>query len=56
MKIKLLHTIISNVTSLTMSLTSMSMESEGEMILTGKTEELGEKPVPVPFCPSQILF
>jgi hypothetical protein len=29
----------------------MSMESYGEMILTGKTEELGEKTVPVPFYP-----
>jgi hypothetical protein len=27
------------------------MESHGGMILTGKTEELGEKPVPVPLCP-----
>jgi hypothetical protein len=25
------------------------------MILTGKTEEHGEKPVPVPLCPLQIL-
>jgi hypothetical protein len=33
---------------------SMSMESHGGMILTGKTEELGEKPVPVPLCPPQI--
>jgi hypothetical protein len=26
----------------------MNMESHGGMILTGETEELGEKPVPVP--------
>jgi hypothetical protein len=30
------------------------MESHGGMILTGETEELGEKPVPVPLCPPQI--
>jgi hypothetical protein len=29
----------------------MNMESHHGMILTGKTEELGEKPVPVPLCP-----
>jgi hypothetical protein len=29
----------------------MSLESDGGMIFTGKTEELGEKPVPVPLCP-----
>jgi hypothetical protein len=28
-----------------------SMESHGGMILTGATEELGEKLVPVPLCP-----
>jgi hypothetical protein len=28
--------------------------AHGGMILKGKTEELGEKPVPVPFCPPQI--
>jgi hypothetical protein len=33
----------------------MSLESDGGMIyLQGKTEELGEKPVPVPLCPPQI--
>jgi hypothetical protein len=26
------------------------MENHGGMILTGKTEEIGEKPVPVPYC------
>jgi hypothetical protein len=31
-----------------------SLESDGGMILTGKTEELGENPVPVPLCPPQI--
>jgi hypothetical protein len=30
----------------------MIMEKDGGMILTGKTEELGEKPVPVSLCPS----
>jgi hypothetical protein len=30
------------------------MESYGGMILTGKTEEFGEKPVPVPLYPPQI--
>jgi hypothetical protein len=30
------------------------MESHGGMILTGGNEELGEKPVPVPLCPSKI--
>jgi hypothetical protein len=29
----------------------MNMESHGEMILTEKTEELGEKLIPVPLCP-----
>jgi hypothetical protein len=33
----------------------MSLESDGGMIYwQGKTEELGEKPVPVPLCPPQI--
>jgi hypothetical protein len=32
----------------------MSMESHDAMILTGKIEELGEKPVPVPLCSTQI--
>jgi hypothetical protein len=32
----------------------MSLESGGGMILTGETEGLGEKPVPVPLCPQQI--
>jgi hypothetical protein len=32
----------------------MSVDSDGGMILTGKTEELGEKPVPVPLFPPQI--
>jgi hypothetical protein len=26
------------------------MDSHGGMILTGKTEELGEKPLPMPIC------
>jgi hypothetical protein len=30
------------------------MERDGGMILTGKTEELGEKPVPVKNCPAEI--
>jgi hypothetical protein len=30
------------------------MEFHCGMILTGKTEELGEKPFPVPLCPPQI--
>jgi hypothetical protein len=30
------------------------MENDGGMILTGETEELGEKPVPVSLCPPQI--
>jgi hypothetical protein len=34
----------------------MSAKSHGGMILTGKTEELGEKPVPVPLCPPQIPY
>jgi hypothetical protein len=29
-------------------------EAHSGMILTGKTKELGEKPVPVPLCPPQI--
>jgi hypothetical protein len=29
----------------------MSMESNGGMILTGKTEELVENPVPEALCP-----
>jgi hypothetical protein len=33
----------------------MSMESHGGMILTKETKKRGEKPVPVPLCPSQIL-
>jgi hypothetical protein len=32
----------------------MSIKSHGGMILTGKTEEHREKPVPVPRCPPQI--
>jgi hypothetical protein len=33
----------------------MSIDSHGEMIQTGKTEELREKkPVSVPLCPTQI--
>jgi hypothetical protein len=32
----------------------MRMEGHGVMIWTGKLEELGEKPVPVPLCPAQI--
>jgi hypothetical protein len=28
--------------------------AHGGMILTGKTKELREKPVPVPLCPPQI--
>jgi hypothetical protein len=30
------------------------MEGHGEMILTGKTDELQEKPAPVSFCAPQI--
>jgi hypothetical protein len=33
----------------------MNMEGHGAIILTGETEELGEQPVPVPFCPPHIL-
>jgi hypothetical protein len=33
----------------------MSLESDGGIILTGETEELAEKPVPVPLCPPQIV-
>jgi hypothetical protein len=36
------------------SILRMSLESDGGIILTGETEELGEKPVPVPLCPPQI--
>jgi hypothetical protein len=32
----------------------MGLENDGGMILTGKTEELGKKPVPVPLCAPQI--
>jgi hypothetical protein len=32
----------------------MSMESHGGIILTVKTEELGESPVPVPLCPPEV--
>jgi hypothetical protein len=32
------------------------MESHSGMILTGKPKKLGEKPVPVPLCPSQIKY
>jgi hypothetical protein len=32
----------------------MSLESDGGLILTGKTDELGEKPVPVSLCSPQI--
>jgi hypothetical protein len=32
----------------------MSMESHGGMILTGKTEVLGKKPVPVPLYPHRL--
>jgi hypothetical protein len=32
----------------------MSMESHGGMLLTGKTDELGVKPVPVQHCPPPI--
>jgi hypothetical protein len=35
-------------------LDNMSMENHGGMILTGKSEELEEKPVPVPRCSPQI--
>jgi hypothetical protein len=31
-----------------------SMQSYGGLILTGETEEVREKPVPVPHCPPQI--
>jgi hypothetical protein len=34
--------------------TYMSMEKHGGMILSGKTEELGEKSVAAPLCPLQI--
>jgi hypothetical protein len=32
----------------------MRVEGYGGPILTQKTKELGEKPVPVPFCPPKI--
>jgi hypothetical protein len=32
------------------------MESHGGMILTGETEEIGEKPVPVTLSPLQIPY
>jgi hypothetical protein len=32
----------------------MSMEGQDGMILTGKIEELGGKPVRIPLCPPQI--
>jgi hypothetical protein len=32
----------------------MSMESNGEMIMTGENEELGERPVPITICSPQI--
>jgi hypothetical protein len=31
----------------------MRVESHGGMILPGETEELREKPLPVPLCPPQ---
>jgi hypothetical protein len=34
----------------------MSMDRYGGMSLTGKAEELREKPVPVPLCPPQITY
>jgi hypothetical protein len=34
----------------------MSVESYGGMTLTGKIEELGEKPVPEPFFPPKIPY
>jgi hypothetical protein len=33
----------------------MRMENLAECRLAGKTEVLGEKPVPVPLCPPRIL-
>jgi hypothetical protein len=30
------------------------MNTIGRMVLTGKAEVTGEKPVPVPLCPTQI--
>jgi hypothetical protein len=40
---------------ITHSSDDMSLESDGGMIYwQGKTEELGEKPVPMPLCPPQI--
>jgi hypothetical protein len=32
------------------------MGSYGGMILTGKTEELGEKPFPAPLCQKEIML
>jgi hypothetical protein len=32
------------------------MENQRGMTSTGKTEELGEIPVPVPLCPPQIQY
>jgi hypothetical protein len=32
----------------------MSMENHGGMILARETEELEDKPVPEPLCPTQI--
>jgi hypothetical protein len=34
----------------------MCMQSHNEIILTGETEELGEKPVPVPFDNTYLMF
>jgi hypothetical protein len=33
----------------------MSMENYGGMISTGETKELGDRTIPVPLCPQQIL-
>jgi hypothetical protein len=32
------------------------MENDDGMILTGKTEKLGDKPVSMPLCPPQIPY
>jgi hypothetical protein len=32
------------------------MENRGEIILTGKTEELGEEPFSMPLCTPQIPY
>jgi hypothetical protein len=45
---------VSELRSPVYCLSPRSMESHSGMILTGKTEELGEKPVPVPLSPPQI--